>query len=67
MYVHSKEEISAPMDFKHIQHVGFDEDKGFSSFNVDKDLGEFFEKVRFYMYNTDFQMSVLINLDIVNA
>ncbi|KAK7080960.1 hypothetical protein SK128_011306, partial [Halocaridina rubra] len=41
----SKEQIGMPTDFKHITHVGFDPDKGFSQFNVDDKLEGFFKMV----------------------
>ncbi|CAL4124584.1 unnamed protein product, partial [Meganyctiphanes norvegica] len=40
-----KEQIGAPMDFKHVTHVGFDPDKGLSHFNVDDKLQGFFDIV----------------------
>ncbi|XP_071525385.1 uncharacterized protein [Panulirus ornatus] len=41
----SKDEIGMPTDFKHITHVGFDPDTGFSQFNVDEKLQTFFNMV----------------------
>lgn len=41
----SKEQIGMPTDFKHITHVGFDPDKGFSQFNMDEKLQGFFNMV----------------------
>lgn len=43
--VNSKEQIGMPTDFKHITHVGFDPDKGFSQFNMDEKLQGFFNMV----------------------
>lgn len=40
----TKEDIGSPMDFKHVQHVGWDPNKGFDFHNVvDKELNKFFE------------------------
>ncbi|XP_050696454.1 actin nucleation-promoting factor WASL-like isoform X2 [Eriocheir sinensis] len=41
----SKNEIGMPMDFKHITHVGFNPDTGFSQFNMDDKLEGFFNMV----------------------
>ena len=41
----SKEQIGIPTNFKHITHVGFDPDRGFSQFNVDEKLQGFFDMV----------------------
>ncbi|XP_045623813.2 actin nucleation-promoting factor WASL isoform X1 [Procambarus clarkii] len=41
----SKDEIGMPTDFKHITHVGFNPDTGFSQFNVDDKLEGFFNMV----------------------
>ncbi|XP_063846129.1 actin nucleation-promoting factor WASL-like isoform X2 [Scylla paramamosain] len=41
----SKDEIGMPTDFKHITHVGFNPDTGFSQFNVDEKLEAFFNMV----------------------
>ncbi|XP_042214648.1 neural Wiskott-Aldrich syndrome protein-like [Homarus americanus] len=41
----SKDEIGMPTDFKHITHVGFNPDTGFSKFNVDDKLEDFFNLV----------------------
>ncbi|XP_021958057.1 neural Wiskott-Aldrich syndrome protein isoform X2 [Folsomia candida] len=39
-----KEDIGQPMDFRHVQHVGWDPNKGFDLNGVDSDLRVFFEK-----------------------
>lgn len=39
-----KEDIGQPMDFRHVQHVGWDPNKGFDLNGVDNDLASFFEK-----------------------
>ncbi|KAK4302747.1 hypothetical protein Pmani_025179 [Petrolisthes manimaculis] len=41
----SKQEIGMPTDFKHITHVGFNPDTGFSQFNLDDKLQVFFNMV----------------------
>ncbi|GIY81439.1 wiskott-Aldrich syndrome protein [Caerostris darwini] len=38
----TKEDIGIPTDFTHLQHVGFDHEKGFSINNLDKELQGFF-------------------------
>lgn len=48
--VNSKEQIGMPTDFKHITHVGFDPDKGFSQFNMDEKLQGFFNMVCEYFF-----------------
>ena len=40
-----KEDIGTPMDFRHIQHVGWDPNRGFDLDGVDHDFQKFFEKV----------------------
>jgi hypothetical protein len=39
-----KADIGNPMDFRHIQHVGWDPNKGFDLNGVDNQLRSFFEK-----------------------
>lgn len=39
-----KEDIGQPMDFRHVQHVGWDPNKGFYLNVMDNDLVLFFEK-----------------------
>lgn len=39
-----KEDIGQPMDFRHVQHVGWDPNKGFDLNGVDNDLRDFFKK-----------------------
>jgi len=39
-----KEDIGNPMDFRHVQHVGWDPNKGFDLNGVDNNLRTFFEK-----------------------
>lgn len=46
----SKEQIGMPTDFKHITHVGFDPDKGFSQFNMDEKLQGFFNMVSEWVF-----------------
>ncbi|KAL7647526.1 UNVERIFIED_CONTAM: hypothetical protein RMT77_001126 [Armadillidium vulgare] len=38
-----KDQISEPTNFQHITHVGFDQDKGITSFNANDELNEFFK------------------------
>lgn len=39
-----KEDIGKPMDFRHVQHVGWDPDRGFDLDGVDSRMLGFFEK-----------------------
>lgn len=39
-----KEDIGIPMDFRHVQHVGWDPNRGFDLDGVDQDFQTFFEK-----------------------
>lgn len=39
-----KEDIGKPMDFRHVQHVGWDPNKGFDLTVIDSSLKTFFEK-----------------------
>lgn len=41
----TKDDISQPVDFVHVSHVGFDKNVGFKMDNIDETMKQFFDKV----------------------
>ncbi|KAK3098154.1 hypothetical protein FSP39_016692 [Pinctada imbricata] len=41
----TKQDIGTPTDFRHVNHVGWDPDKGFEMANLDEDMKSLFQKV----------------------